>query len=73
MQFTKSSTVAKLTPQPISTLDGKCVGNVSSYKYLGLRIDEKLTFKVHIDKLVRKLTVKLAFYFRHKSYFTLRG
>uniref|UniRef100_A0A8C1PPA9 Reverse transcriptase domain-containing protein n=1 Tax=Cyprinus carpio TaxID=7962 RepID=A0A8C1PPA9_CYPCA len=73
MQFTKSRTVPSSTTLAISTLDGKCVENVSSYKYLGLWIDEKLTFKVHIDKLVRKLRVKLGFYFRNKSCFTLQA
>jgi len=51
----------------------KCVENVSSFKYLGLWIDEKLTFKVHIDRLVRKLRVKLGFHFRNKFCFTLQA
>lgn len=55
MRYTKSRIAPSSTAQSIFTLDGKCVENVSSYKCLGLWIDEKLTFKVHIEKLVRKL------------------
>lgn len=65
MQFTRSRAIPASTSLAISTLDGKCVENVSSYKNLGLWIDEKLTFKVHIENLVRKLRAKLGFYFRN--------
>lgn len=41
-----------------------------SYKYLGIWIDGKLLFNVYIAKLVRKLKVKIGFYFRNKFCFT---
>ena len=42
--------------------DGKCIQQVSSYKYLGVWLDEKLTFKIYINNLVKKLKIKLGFY-----------
>ena len=54
----------------ILSLDGKSIERVSSYKYLGIWIDDKLSFKVHINTLVKKLKVKLVFFFRNKSCFT---
>jgi len=55
----------------INTLDGDLIENVSSYKYLGFWLDNKLSFKVHVEKLVKKLKLRLGFYFRHKACFNL--
>lgn len=38
--------------------DGKSTESVSSYEYLGIRIDDELSFKIHIANLVRKLKNK---------------
>ena len=73
MHFTKSRSSLTPTSLNISTLEGKCIEKVSAYKYLGIWIDEKLTFKVHIENLVRKLRVKLGFYFRNRSCFSLQA
>lgn len=54
----------------ILSLDGKSIERVSSYKYLGIWIDDKLSFNEHITALVKKLKVKLGFYYRNKSCFT---
>ncbi len=45
---------------------------VTTYKYLGIVIDENLPFKSHIEKLVSKLKMKLGFFFRNKSCFSLQ-
>jgi hypothetical protein len=55
----------------IVTSGGLCIEKVPSYKYLGIWLDDKLSFKVHMDKLVRKLKLKLGFYFRNKACFLL--
>ncbi len=54
----------------IFTSDGKMIERVPFYKYLGIWIDDKLLFNVHIANLIRKLKLKLGFYFRNKSNFT---
>ena len=41
----------------ISTLDGALVDRVPAYKYLGSWIDEKRSFKNHVDELVKKLII----------------
>lgn len=46
----------------INTLNGDLIENVSSYKYT-------LSFKVHIEKLVKLLKLRLGFYFRNKPFF----
>jgi len=40
------------------------------YKYLGILIDDQLSFKLHIDKLVQKLKLKIGFNFRNKACFS---
>ncbi len=43
---------------------------VSIYKYLGIWLDEKLAFDVHIDYLVKRLKPRLGFLFRQKRSFS---
>ncbi len=40
------------------------------YKYLGIWLDEKLAFDVHIDYLVKRLKPRLGFLFRQKKVFS---
>ena len=56
---------------PILTSQGRVIDLVTSYKYLGIHIDQQLSFKPHISCLISKLKVKLGFYFRNKSCFSL--
>ena len=44
--------------------------SVSSYKYLRFLIDDSLSFKSQIQQLVKKLKLRLGFYFRNKSCFS---
>lgn len=46
---------------------------MSTYKYLGFLIDDGLTFKSHIDTLVKKLRLKLGFYFRNRACFSFEA
>uniref|UniRef100_A0A669EEG1 Reverse transcriptase domain-containing protein n=1 Tax=Oreochromis niloticus TaxID=8128 RepID=A0A669EEG1_ORENI len=54
----------------VSTLEGNLIEVVHTYKYLGFLIDDSLTFKPHIDNLVKKLKLKLGFFFRNKFCFS---
>jgi len=40
---------------------------VSQYRYLGILIDNALSFGPHVQQLVKRFKVKLGFYFRIKS------
>ncbi len=51
----------------------KIIERVPFYKYLGIWIDDKLLFNVHIANLIRKLKLKLGFYFRNKSNLTFNA
>ena len=53
----------------ISSLNGTQISRVTEYKYLGLWIDEKLTFKFHTEKLASKLRQKVGFLFRNRLRF----
>uniref|UniRef100_A0A669B412 Reverse transcriptase domain-containing protein n=1 Tax=Oreochromis niloticus TaxID=8128 RepID=A0A669B412_ORENI len=69
MLFSKS----KKVPEPIpvvSTLEGNVIKIVHEYKYLGVWIDDSFTFKPHIERLVKKLRLKLRFFFRNKQCFS---
>lgn len=69
MLFTTSK--ARLQNVPVVvTVDGKEIEVVNSYKYLGILIDDSLNFKPHVLNLVKKLRLKLGFYFRNKLCFS---
>ena len=57
--------------QSIVTTQGQQIDAVSTYKYLGFLIDGHLSFKPHIQSLVKNLKLKLGFYFGNKSCFSL--
>lgn len=66
---------AKVLPQNITnilTTKGKSIERVLNYKYLGFTLDQELSFKAHINKLVTKLRAKLGFFFRNRTCFSLR-
>jgi hypothetical protein len=55
----------------IRTITGQQIDRFSSYKYLGMWLDEKLNFKQHIDNFTTKLKLKMSFYFMNKSCFSM--
>ena len=59
-----------VSPPSLLLLQGYEIELVNCYKYLGILIDDRLTFKPHVENLVKKLRVKLGFFFRHKSCFS---
>ena len=69
MLFSNSKKVPQTVPR-VSTLEGNVIEVVHMYKYLGVLIDDSLSFKPHIDNLVKKLKLKLGFFFRHKFCFS---
>lgn len=71
MLFTKSRTRSQSLP-PIVTMGGSEIEVVNSYKYLGLLIDDSLTFKPHVLYLVKRLRLKLGFYFQNKLCFSFK-
>ena len=54
----------------MSTLEGNVIEVVRMYKYLGVLLDNSLTFKPHIDNLAKKLKLKLCFFFQSKFCFS---
>ena len=55
----------------ITTTNGSSIEKVSVYKYLGIWLDDKLTFKHHIDNLVTKLRQKIGCLYRNKTSFPI--
>ncbi len=70
MLFTRNKNVnyEGLHIHPVNGLD---IERVSEYKYLGIWLDEKLTFKYHVDYLVCKLQQKIGFLYRNRANFPL--
>ena len=56
----------------IITLTGHSIDRVSEYRYLGIWLDQKLTFKFHIDSLASKLRQKIGFFYRNKTNFPFK-
>ncbi len=61
----------KVTDLTITTLNGSFIERVSSYKYLGIWMDERLAFDIHIDKLLKKLKTKTRFLLSPQKRFPL--
>ncbi len=54
----------------LQTLQGTVIESVKEYKYLGIIVDDALSFSSHITQLKKKLKIKLGFYFRNKFCFS---
>ena len=68
-----SNSKKQVLNQQILTSQGIEIEVVSTYKYLGYMIDDHNTFKTHIQNLGKKLKLKVGFYFRNKSCFSLEA
>ena len=60
MLFSSARKIDFMKPH-ILTVDGSLIERVTEYKYLGLWLDEKRSFKFHIDCLASKLRQKEGF------------
>ena len=47
--------ITLLSSEPHICLDGHLVGRVNSYKYLGIQVDETLSWEAHIPEVVSKV------------------
>ena len=72
MTFTKGKSSKNNVPT-ICTLSGTEIEEVSHYKYLGIIIDQSLSFTLHVQGLVKKLKLKLGFFFRTKSCLSIKA
>uniref|UniRef100_A0A3B3BNA3 Reverse transcriptase domain-containing protein n=1 Tax=Oryzias melastigma TaxID=30732 RepID=A0A3B3BNA3_ORYME len=59
--------------QVLKTETNKSIEKVNSYKYLGFILDSELSFKRHVASSLHKLKMKLGFYYRNKSCFSLKA
>lgn len=57
-------------PIILTTLDGTELEKVDSYKYLGVWLDSKLNFQIHINYLQSKIKSRIGFLYRNKASFT---
>jgi len=51
---------------------GKEIELVPAYKYLGIWLDDKLSFKCHLHSVCKKMSDRIHFLNRHKSHFSLK-
>ena len=49
------------------TCDGMAVNRVTSVKYLGVKLDENLSFKAHATEVINKCAGRIAFLYRNSS------
>lgn len=55
MIFTKSTRTAKLTGNPMIKLNGAEIEKVESFRFLGLTIDQNLSWKLHMREVLTKI------------------
>ena len=72
MLFSKAKKTQE-TALDIVTMQGQVLKVVTCYKYLGVWLDDCLTFKLQVINLLKKLRVRLGFFFRNKSCFSLEA
>lgn len=70
MLFPTRSASMNQTNLVVNFLEGTPLGRVDEYKYLGLWIDSELSFKTHINYIVRKLNCNLRMWYRSCNCFT---
>ena len=73
---TKFMVFSKALTQPDVTLHtsmGTPIEKVSHYKYLGIWLDDKLSYEVHVINLIKKLKPLLGFFFRNKACFPMEA
>ncbi len=73
LMISSNSKVVSSNRSDIIFFQGTTIDYVVSYKYLGILFDSQLTFNLHIDKLLSKLKLKLWFYYRSRSLFSLNA
>ena len=71
MLFTRLSPSSFINSS-ISTLNGMPIDRISNYKYLGIWIDDKLSFKIHISELTKKLKSELSLFYLNRACFTFK-
>ena len=60
--------VLSKTPQPSILLNGVSLKVVSAYKYLGITLDNQLTYNSHVNKLIAGVTAKLKQFRRMRGF-----
>ena len=70
MLFTRAKNV-DYNSLHINAVNGDSIERVAQYKYLGIWLDEKLSFKFHIADLTTKLRQKIGFLYRNKANFPM--
>ena len=68
--FIVFKSVKKLDLEVNICINGKCLSRVSQVKFLGTIIDDKLTWRPHIDYISKKLSKAIAIMNRIKPYVT---
>ena len=68
--FIVFKTVKKSDLEVNICINDKCLSRVSQVKFLGTIIDDKLTWKPHIDYISKKLSKAIAIMYRLKAYVT---
>ena len=66
MEFSNARHVTK---HVIATLTGHTIEQVKVYTYLGVWADDKLSFTVHVENLLRKLKLRIGFYYWQRLVF----
>ena len=60
-------------PQFNIQLDGKNIDRVTNFNYLGVCLDEALTWNSHIDTVSSKVNKRLGLHFRIRSCLTIKA
>ena len=72
MLFTTRANSLHLNDRSINFLDGTPLEKVGEFKYLGIWLDSHLSFKTHIESVVKKMNWSLRILYRSINCFTLQ-
>ena len=72
MMFGTRNMLGKLPPCQV-TLDGTPLQVVTTYKYLGISLDNQLRFNLHVNKIIGSVTAKLKQFQRMRSFLNTKA
>ena len=68
-----SSNVLSKVPEPVICMNNVPLQVVASYKYLGVTLDNQLSYNLHVDKLIGTVTAKLKQFQRMRSFLNAKA
>ena len=72
IKFGSQTALKKLPPLEIK-IGGSTIGEVTSYKYLGITLDSHLNYNLHVTKILNSISAKLKLFRRMRGFLSVKA